>query len=260
MRLAFTINPLRSKNEIQNFQEVLENGLYQGIEIFYPKESNYLEYTNALMEIKKQFPNIEFVMHLPHGKPYSLTDFNIYKENLKIMKDAISYASQFGVKKLTLHLGFVDLEKDRNSYIEHIVFVLKDLCEFAKGYGMYVMLENMPSKNELGYSPDEIFTIIKLVNVENLKFILDTGHANVSEYEIIDYVNLLKEYLLHLHLNDNDGSRDMHAPFGKGNIDFKKFLTLMEEINYDGLYCLEILYNTKEELENNAKALLSYKN
>ena len=31
---------------------------------------------------------------------------------------------------------------------------------------------------------------------------------NVSEYEIADYVNTLGDHLMHLHLNDNDGTKD----------------------------------------------------
>ena len=42
---------------------------------------------------------------------------------------------------------------------------------------MFVMIENMPGSGELWYSPKEILEIINEVNLDNLKFILDTGHA-----------------------------------------------------------------------------------
>lgn len=259
MKLAFTINPLRTKEEINSFKEVLELGMYQGVEIFYPKADKRVDYTEGINSIKQEFPNLEFVMHLPYGGDANLCDLENYGESLNLLKEAISYANLFAVKKLTLHLGRVNKEIDRTIFINHIVKVLTDLCNYAKKYGMFVMIENMPGSGELGYSPKEILEIINEVNLDNLKFILDTGHANVSEYEIADYVNTLGDHLMHLHLNDNDGTKDQHAPFGSGNIDFEKFINLMEEINYQELYCLEIIFKDVEDLKVNAKALRSYK-
>lgn len=260
MKLAFTINPFRTIDEINSFHEVIEKGFYQGIEIFYPNNPNYDNYTKALKELKAKFPNLEFVMHLPYGNNCNLCDIDNYYQHTQLIKDAIFYADQFGVKKHTLHLGKVDLNKNRKFYINHIVKVLKDICEYAKKFKMIIMIENMPGIGELGYAPQEIKEIIELVGVDNLKVILDTGHMNVSEYDMSDYIYLLKDYLLHLHLNDNDGTKDSHTTFGTGNIDFNRFIRLLEEVEYNELFCLEIIYKTKEDLETNAKALLSYKN
>ena len=54
-------------------------------------------YLNSLLE---KYPYLERVLHLPHGKKYSLCDLDIYKENLQIMKDASDYANEFNVKKI----------------------------------------------------------------------------------------------------------------------------------------------------------------
>src|SRR5690554_7049528 len=242
MKLAFTINPLRTKEEINSFKEVLELGMYQGVEIFYPKADKRVDYTEGINSIKQEFPNLEFVMHLPYGEDANICDLENYDESLNLLKEAISYANLFAVKKLTLHLGRVNKEIDRTIFINHIVKVLTDLCNYAKKYGMFVMIENMPGSGELGYSPKEILEIINEVNLDNLKFILDTGHANVSEYEISEYIYKLKEYLYHLHLSDNDGTRDAHARLGLGNIDFYQFIVDLKKINYSELYCLEIIF------------------
>ena len=122
-------------------------------------------------------------MHLPHGPSSNLCDFVGYKEIVQRMKDGMDFTAPFGTKKLTLHLGQVLKEIDRSKYIEHIVEVLKDLCEYAKKYQMNVMIENMPASHELGYSPMEIKEIIEKTGYDNLKLILDTGHAHVYYYQ-----------------------------------------------------------------------------
>lgn len=261
MKKCFTINPNRTIDEIRSYHPLFVDNLYQAIEIFYPftleKERIDL-YTTGINELLAKFENLEVVMHLPHGPKNNLCDLEGFNEIVKIMKDGMDYSSQFGIKKLTLHLGIVNKNLDRSIYINHIKNVLVDLCSYAKKYDMNIMIENMPGFGELGYSPNEILDIINRVNMDNLKFILDTGHANVSEYEINEYINLLKDYLMHLHLSDNSGVRDEHAKLGLGNIDFYEFIKLMKNINYNELYCLEILFNSVQELETNANALDKY--
>ena len=116
------------------------------------------------------------------------------------------------------------------------------------------MIENMPDIHEMGYSPEEIRNIIDTVNLPNVKFILDFGHANVSEFPIESYIDLLKDKLFHLHIHDNDGTRDQHKPLGTGNIPFKKLFKKLND--YNELFCMEILYESVDNLiqyENDLK-------
>ena len=55
--------------------------------------------------------------------------------------------------------------------------------DYVKKNNQVIMIENMPSDMELGYSPSELLEIITKVNRSNLKFIFDTGHAHCSIYE-----------------------------------------------------------------------------
>lgn len=261
MKKCFTINPNRTIDEIRSYHPLFAGDIYQAIEIFYPYNLDQERidlYTKGINELLTNFKNLEVVMHLPFGPNNNLCDLDNFNEILKIMKAGMDYSNQFGIKKLTLHLGVVNKSLDRSIYLNHINAVLIDLCSHAKKYGMFVMIENMPGIGELGYSPMEILEIIKSVNMNNLKFILDTGHANVSDYDIDEYLNLLKEYLMHLHLSDNSGVRDEHAKLGVGNIDFYAFVKILKKINYKELYCLEILFNTVDELKINAFALNQY--
>jgi sugar phosphate isomerase/epimerase len=186
--------------------------------------------------------NPEVVMHLPFGPKNDLCNLLEYEKVVKTMKDAITYSRMFNVHKFTLHLGYAN--GNRGEVINHLVKVLQDLCDYA--YPSNIMIENMPGIKEVGYSPIEIKDIIGRVSKSNLKFIFDTGHANVSGFSFYEYFELLKTDLTHIHINDNDGSRDQHARIGAGNIDFKSFLK--ELTDYQELFCLEILYKDVNDL------------
>ena len=94
--------------------------------------------------------------------------------------------------------------------------------------------------------------------MDNIKFILDTGHAYVSGYPLTEYVYKLKDYLVHLHLSNNYGLRDEHAPLDQGNIDFKVYFKYLCDINYKGLYCSEVLYKDYLDLLNTSKLIDKY--
>lgn len=174
------------------------------------------------------------------------------------MIDAIEYSKQFDVRKLTLHLGSVSLDKERVEYVNAIKLVLKDLCDYSAKYNMNVMIENMPGMGELGFSPDELLDIITGVERDNIKFILDTGHAFVSRYPLSEFVYKLKDYLYHMHFNDCDGTKDEHKRMHLGKIDFKELFTALNEIKYSELHCMEVIFKSYLELVDFASDLELY--
>lgn len=261
MKKCFTINCMRNESDFRGYNELIENNVYQGIEIFYPynvTEEQGKFYTNSINELRKKFPNLEIVMHLPHGKQNSLTD-EYLDESYKLMINAIEYAKNFNVKKLTLHLGSVKENKLRHLYLDEIVPVLQSLCDYISKYQMILMIENMPGMNELGYDSSEILEIINKTNRNNIKFILDTGHAFVAKKSLTEYIKDLKDYLVHIHFNDNDGLRDEHKRMHLGKIDFKEVFEMLKEIKYDQLHCMEVIFKEYKELIDFAKDLDEYK-
>lgn len=254
MKKCFTINAMRNHNDFLGFNELLDKGLFAGIEIFYPYNVSSEQrdfYEKELRNLINKHPLIEVVLHLPHGGDNNLvnSDYSPNEIIIKRMKEAIVFGSSFGAKKFTLHLGSAYKEENasRDKLINELVKVLQDLLMVAGKYDASLMIENMPKDNELGYSPDEILDIILRVNKNNLKFIMDTGHAHVSKFEK-EYVQKLSSYLVHMHFSDNNGLKDEHKPIGDGNIDFVELFKNLHKVNYNELHCLEILFNDYHSL------------
>lgn len=248
IRKCFTVNQHRTTAEFIEYDKLIKEGLFQAIEIFFPYDKTKEEfdvYTQNVYNLMKN--NIEVVLHLPFGFRNDLCDEEEYDVIIQRMKDAIDYSKQFNVEKLTLHLGACKKDgvyKDREKLVAKSIETVKLLCDYA--YPQNIMIENMPTDAEIGYSPEEIKHIITKSNRSNIKFILDFGHANVSEYKSAIYINELKEHLYHLHINDNDESRDQHKPIGSGNVEFDKLFRMLSD--YKELYCLEIIYKDHNDL------------
>lgn len=259
IRKCFTVNPNRTKEEIADYERMLKENKYVGVEIFYPYRKTQEEietYKNAIMTYLKYNP--EMVCHLPYGADSNLATYENLEEVMSRMKKAMDFASLFGVKKLTLHPGSCDGTLERADAINLCAKNVKELCKYADQYGMTVMLENLIGTQELMRTPEEYFEIKEKVNEPNLKFIFDVAHFHASQFDngdvqgILDFVEKVKNDLYHLHISDNDGNRDMHARIGVGNIDFVSYFKKLDEVGYTGLFSSEVLYNDSADLEMTA--------
>lgn len=261
VRKCFTINQNRTTEEFKSYEQLFENNIYQAIEIFYPYDKTLEQlktYEENVKNLVSKF-DIEVVMHLPFGIKSDLCNEDEYDKMLERFKNAIDFAEKFNTKKFTYHVGgFKHQEKGRKYFINKAIENVKILSDYC--YPALLNIENMPHPNELGYSPEELKEIIEGANRSNVGFIIDFGHANVSDYTIDDYIHLLGKYLKHTHIHDNDGSGDQHKPIGYGNIDYEKTFRLMKEANYNELYCLEIIYNDASQLIENEKGLMNVLN
>lgn len=255
IRKCFTVNPNRKKEEIEDFSKVLKNGAYVGCEFFYPydkTDEEKLLYLKAIKEYQKYNP--EFVCHLPYGKYNNLATYENIEVVLSRLKDAITFASNLPVTKLTLHPGELDGTLLKDEAIKVAANHIKELCIYAKKYNMVIMLENLVGMHELMKTPEEYLELKSLINEDNVKFIFDVAHYHSSAHEVpyhknIDYViRTLKEDLYHLHISDNDGTKDSHSKIGEGNIDFIQYFKSLKEIGYKGLLSSEVLFNTSTEL------------
>lgn len=251
MKKCFTINPHRTTEEFKSYYPLINNDVFQAVEIFYPYMLD-LEAIKTYYNNAKEFINLgaEMVLHLPHGLKNDLCNLEDYPIIIKRMKEAIDFGKKLNVCKYTIHLGYVKDNK-RLDLITHIVPILKELCIYASS--AVIMIENMPGNNELGYSPSEILEIIQKVNQDNIKFIYDTGHGHVSEFDHEEYFKELLPYLYHIHISDNKGLKDEHGRIGSGNIDFKSIFKILGK--YSELYCLEILYSNEQDLIQYSKDL-----
>lgn len=185
--------------------------------------------------------NISLNLHAMQFLPISSLIPEVSEGALKFFKNEIILTNKLGAKQIIIHSGNKDMPKseaviDKN--FEILVNNLKKAVKFGEKYGIKISLENLPSDRALCV---EINDLLKVVNsVKGLEITFDVGHANTTDLNPIDYFKRIKDFVINIHIHDNDGKSDQHALIGEGNIDFEGLIKECKNIGYYGPFILEV--------------------
>ena len=163
-------------------------------------------------------------------------------ERAELMRRSIRATAHIGCKYWVIHplFPFGDCGFDMDSFWRINEEFFKELVPYAKEYGVIVCFENMPMKTVSMSTTEKSLEFIHRINMDNMMLCLDTGHEAVFGLSPADAVRRAGKELAVLHVHDNDGNRDLHRMPGMGVIDFKDFCKALKEIEFDGVFSLEL--------------------
>lgn len=185
--------------------------------------------------------NISLNLHIPWFLQVGSLLPEISEATLNFIKKEVILASNLGVENIVIHSGRAEFDFIEKAIAKNLTTLKKNLNEtvkFAKKYGIRIGLENTCSAIKLTRTPEELLKIIG--SVKSLGMTFDIGHANVVTSDPIGYFKKVKNYIINIHIHDNDGKSDQHNLIGKGNINFDTFLKECKNSNYYGPFVLEI--------------------
>lgn len=111
---------------------------------------------------------------------------------------------------------------------------IKEYCQWLeKGkLGLSVLLELDPDVFFVINNTSRMEKMIQEVNQPNLFVNIDIGHLNVTR-EPPKSMEKLRDRVVHLHLNDNDGINDTHLPLGRGNVKLSSYIKKLRKLDFD---------------------------
>ena len=199
----------------------------------------------------RDLTGVKFVdSHAPFGPLIHLNvpDPARRREMILRQKLALNIAASFGVDTMTIHIGndisVPEIPLDRQTGL--VIDALAELLPEAEKCGITICIENIWCRLN---TPDVLLRIKSCFPTPNLGFCYDAGHANLitngREFadgaankawnmfgETPDWDDpILEKMLPHIvncHLHDNDGFEDSHKLCGKGNVDWKKVISLLK--------------------------------
>lgn len=236
-------------NEIKNNIDLLSNSGAESVELMLDGSfwDNFQDNHVRLLEILNSY-DMDFGIHSPvWNVNITAESSHIRKASIQAYKDSIVFASKAKANHLVLHPGFVDTKVfSKELAKKRSIEAINELDSFNKDYGVTLLIENV-GNNSTGIFTEEEY--IDLINIlpENIKFILDTGHANITNWDMPNIIGKMKDRLKAFHLNDNDGIGDIHLPMGEGTIDWKILFDSIKRSEYN--YDLILEYNIGTELE-----------
>ena len=164
------------------------------------------------------------------------TEINAIDE-FKLSLDVMSY---LGGKIAILHPGDTmrsseEKEERYKNSRENIGRIL-EYCEKNK---IKLAVENMPS-GKMGERISDICDLISDFNSEYIGICFDTSHANMASGDAPNEIKKCKNKLFTIHVSDNNGKKDQHyLPFS-GNINWSSFWKELNNLNYDGIFMMEV--------------------
>lgn len=238
-------------------KQVLEMGV-SGLEAVYWE--SYLspevnrDYLDTIKRIKGEF-GTGFTVHAPIKDIHlGSTNRKIREVSLAELREALDFAIVIGASLVVIHAapGLAAMPggewskrtpspaKTSDALSEEealLVEAVQTLADSAPN--LLLGLENLVYPHELYRSPEELLDLIRKVNRSNVGLTLDVGHAQVCGYGASDFINLLGDDLLHVHLHDNHGVIDEHLPLGQGIVDYLGVIQSLKKLDYQGVVNLE---------------------
>ena len=208
---------------------------------------------NEVMELVDSY-SLDIILH----GPLFDTNLSSLKEGIRrasviFTQECVELASRLNANLLVVHAGSFPgdlpinlMDKARDQL--HIS--LSELTKVAMNSGVTIGVENkQKSENrELVLYPDEHLEVVKAFYDQGARAVLDVGHAHTANCNLADYIRLLGDLIIELHLHDNNGISDDHLSLGTGNIDFESFFETVRSIGFAGPTILEL--KNKQDLES----------
>ena len=195
------------------------------------------KFTHVDSVVKKKLEGIpRSLLHAPYNELFPCAiDKKARALAAERYRQATDLATRYGSRKVIIHGGY-------NPRIYFPVWYVKQSVLFWQDFlrdnpGVEIVLENV-----LEDDPRWLLDIVAGVDDPRLRLCLDIGHVNAySSVPLTDWLVLWAPYLSHLHIHNNDGSRDAHNALNEGTIPIKELLLQAQHLCPDATYTLELM-------------------
>ena len=190
-----------------------------------------------------------------HG-PFLETNLGSYLDEIinlsreRVVK-CLELSARLHADPVVIHPGYSFFRKLKEfdaGLRQRFLDILKGVAQKAQDLGVRIALENVFMSYFYFQHLEEFRDIVNAA--PGCGVALDIGHAYISkcmmkyprpEESILDDVRRMGiEHLFHVHLHNNDGSRDDHN-FIEGRIDMARILKGLKDLGYDGKVVIETL-------------------
>ena len=185
------------------------------------------------------------VCHLSFYMPDPKNEQLMEEYSNELLKQ-IDVAAMMGIPLAVAHpIAFYSKDVSYGDWVRANIKFLSPIVEYARGKGVKICIENMPSEKE---APDNhlygscALNISKLAEKLGAEICYDVGHANVSGYKISEQLEFLKGKIAVLHIHDNmgKGEKDAHMLPFDGNVDWDDVAKGLELSDFGGVLDVEV--------------------
>ncbi len=149
-------------------------------------------------------------------------------------KACVDLAVDLGTNVVTTHIG--TLPEDENDPKWRVCYeAMSELSEYGEAKGVYFATETGPE------SAEHLLRFLESIPTTGIKVNYDPANLVMRDFDALGGVKVLKDYIVHTHAKDGirvDGE-GKEVPLGEGDVDFPKYLGVLDEIGYEGFLTIE---------------------
>ncbi|HNW35834.1 MAG TPA: sugar phosphate isomerase/epimerase, partial [Candidatus Ozemobacteraceae bacterium] len=152
---------------------------------------------------------LDVVGHLAWYLPIGSAMREMRKAAVDAARTYLEVFARIGTPRVTIHASWPTSMFTAAEGVAWQSESLHELEKAAREFGVGLMFEPVGSPHETREN------IEKIMNEHpDLGFHLDIGHFNLNQRKPLDFAQAFADRLVHVHLHDNDGSKDQHLPPG----------------------------------------------
>lgn len=229
-------------NNIQQSCELAEkyNAAFEYHDFFATDILDNISEIDRIIDIYKALDR-DRKLDILHGAFFDIAVFSHDSKVREVSQERIiqsmDIARRLSIKAVVVHTNFIAGFNNKN-YIENWLNKNEQFWkQIIKLYpDLTVYMENM--FDDTPYLLAELAK--RFENYENFNVCFDYAHAFISGTDMEIWVKTLAPYIRHMHINDNDGIKDMHYALSDGDVDWKKFNRFMLDYNIDSSVLIEV--------------------
>lgn len=164
-----------------------------------------------------------------------------FTDSAEHFKKYFDAANTLGAEFIILHGSRGRAEISLEEYAERYF----KLSQIAKSEGCTLTHENVV--DYVGATPD-FMAYMKNQLRDNFKMVLDIKQARRAKADVKEFIDVMGENIVHVHLSDFSREKDCIPPSEKGLFDFKELFTRLNKIGYKGKYIVEVYSDSFSEI------------
>lgn len=184
----------------------------------------------TLLEMQKDMEISQAKGAIIHGPYTELNPSSIDPKAIELTmlryQQAYAICKDIQIPKMVVHSGFIPKAYYPGWHTEKSILFWKRFLE-DKSADFHLYIENV-----FEAEPFMLRDIIDGIGDDRVQICLDVGHANASSdgrYDVYDWIQELGDRIGHVHLHNNQGEQDEHAPVFQGSMDMREVISRLEQ-------------------------------
>lgn len=168
-----------------------------------------------------------------------------YDDFIDLYRQHCHAAALLGAEVVVIHGAYAKQKRDIPE--EHYFDRFASLIEIGRQEGVMVCQENV-----VRFRSQSVDFLKRMKNYlgDDFHMVFDIKQSIRSGYNPFEFLDEMKNDIVHVHLSDNTPDTDCMPP-GRGNFDFKRLFNTLDGVGYNGDYVIEIYsrgYDVEKEL------------